>query len=79
MKRLEIIANASVEESLFEAFRARGVAQFYTKVPVVHGVGSSGPRHAQEAGYIREAVDAVKEKFPDEGLKLCMIEESSFP
>ncbi|MBN2324006.1 MAG: hypothetical protein JXQ30_09740 [Spirochaetes bacterium] len=96
MKRLEIIANASVEDSLFEAFRARGVVRYYTKVPVVHGIGSSGPRKGdhiwpeenflliiycdeQEARDIREAVREVKDRFPDEGLKLGMIEECSFP
>ncbi len=45
MKRLEIIANNSVEDSIFDAFRRCGVAQMYTKIPVVHGVGGSGPRH----------------------------------
>jgi hypothetical protein len=44
MKRLEIIANSSVEDSIFEAFKWRGVAQMYTKIPIVHGVGHSGPR-----------------------------------
>jgi len=96
MKRLEIIANSSVEDSLFEAFAEREVARYYTKVPVVHGIGSSGPRKGdhvwpeenflliiyceeQEARGIREAVDAVKAQFPDEGMKLGMIEECSFP
>jgi voltage-gated potassium channel Kch len=44
MKRVEIIANRSVEEDLMEAFSAAGVVKHYTKFPVVHGVGSSGPR-----------------------------------
>ncbi|GAB1483277.1 hypothetical protein MASR2M78_20930 [Treponema sp.] len=44
MKRVEIIANRSVEEDLMEAFLAAGIAQHYTKYPIVHGVGSSGPR-----------------------------------
>jgi hypothetical protein len=44
MKRLEIIANSSVEDALLEAFEAKGVAQFYTKIPVVHGIGKSGVR-----------------------------------
>jgi hypothetical protein len=96
MKRLEIIANSSVEASLFEAFAERGAAQYYTKVPVVHGVGCSGPRmgdhvwpeenflliiycEEQEARRIREAIDAVKARFPEEGLKLGTIEECSFP
>ena len=44
MKRVEIIANRSVEEDLMDAFAAAGVVERYTKIPVVHGVGSSGPR-----------------------------------
>ncbi|AEJ18361.1 PG0541 family transporter-associated protein [Gracilinema caldarium] len=44
MIRLEIYANRSVEEDLFDGFKKAGVAQYYTKIPVVHGVGSSGPR-----------------------------------
>ncbi|WP_304223899.1 PG0541 family transporter-associated protein [Gracilinema caldarium] len=44
MIRLELFANRSVEEDLFDAFAKAGVAKEYTKIPVVHGVGSSGPR-----------------------------------
>ena len=44
MKRVEIIANRSVEEDLLAAFAAAEVAANYTKFPIVHGVGSSGPR-----------------------------------
>lgn len=44
MKRVELIANRSVEEDLMESFAAAGVAKHYTKYPVVHGVGTSGPR-----------------------------------
>ncbi len=44
MKRIEIIANRSIEEDLLEAFERAGVAQHYTKIPEVMGVGNSGPR-----------------------------------
>jgi len=44
MKRVEIIANRSVEEDLMDAFAKAGVVKHYTKFPVVHGVGTSGPR-----------------------------------
>ena len=44
MRRVEIIANHSVEEDLFENFNKRGVVQVYTKIPNVRGVGTSGPR-----------------------------------
>jgi len=44
MKRIEIIANRSIEEDMFEAFGKAGVARHYTKIPIVVGVGNSGPR-----------------------------------
>ena len=44
MKRVEIMANRSVEEDLMEAFSIAGVASHYTKYPVAFGVGRSGPR-----------------------------------
>lgn len=44
MKRIEIIGNRSIEEDLFELFKKNNICNFYTKVPIVHGVGSSGPR-----------------------------------
>ena len=44
MIRVEIIANHSVEEDMFEAFKLEGVGKYYTKYPNVHGAGSSGPR-----------------------------------
>ncbi len=42
--RLEIIANHSVEEDIFEALQRRGVGGFYTKIPSVQGIGNSNPR-----------------------------------
>lgn len=44
MKRVEVIANRSVEDDLMGAFAAAGVALRYTKYPIVHGVGDAGPR-----------------------------------
>jgi NDP-sugar pyrophosphorylase family protein len=44
MIRIEIIANQSVEENVLDALKNDGVGRFYTKFPVVFGVGSSGPR-----------------------------------
>ncbi|MFO8064639.1 MAG: PG0541 family transporter-associated protein [Spirochaetota bacterium] len=44
MQRLEIIANRSVEEDLFDQLKRRGLSPFYTKLPEVQGVGDSGPR-----------------------------------
>ena len=42
--RVEVIANNSVEENIFEEFKAEGVAKYYTKMNNAHGVGTSGPR-----------------------------------
>jgi delta 1-pyrroline-5-carboxylate dehydrogenase len=44
MIRVEIIANRSVEDNISEALKAGDVAKFWTKVPIVHGAGSKGPR-----------------------------------
>jgi hypothetical protein len=48
MKRIEIFANVSVRDALFNAFAERGVVRQCTLVPVVHGNGSSGPRYGDE-------------------------------
>jgi hypothetical protein len=44
MIRIEIFTNRSVEENLLEAFKDEGVAKAYSKIPIVHGAGHSGPR-----------------------------------
>ena len=44
MIRIEIVANHSVEENILDALKAEGVGKYYTKYPIIHGVGSSGPR-----------------------------------
>jgi hypothetical protein len=44
MIRIEIIANNSVEENILEALAKEQAGKFYTKIPNVLGVGSSGPR-----------------------------------
>jgi len=87
MKRIEIIANQSVEENILDAIKFEGVGKYYTKYPNVHGVGKSGPRmgdpvwpeenfalvfwcEEEEARGLERAVAFVKERFPDEGIKL---------
>jgi hypothetical protein len=87
MIRLEIIANNSVEENILEALANSGAGRYYTKIPGVHGAGSSGPRmgdaiwpeenfilviwcEAEEGRIIEEALGKVKERFPDEGIKI---------
>lgn len=44
MKRIEIIGNRSLEEDLLDLFKKSSIAAHYTKVPVVFGEGTSGPR-----------------------------------
>lgn len=44
MKRLELIANRSIEEDIFEALEKVDKNLCYTKVPIVHGRGSTEPR-----------------------------------
>ncbi len=88
MKRIEIIANHSVEADIIEAVEK--VCQnkaYYTKIPVVYGKGNSNPKmgdniwpeenfmliiYAEEkiSFQIRNAVEDIKLKFPDEGIKL---------
>jgi len=87
MIRLEIIANQSVEENILEALAKEEVGKYYTKIPNILGVGSSGPRMSdavwpeenfalviwcekEEASGIQRAINSVKEKFHDEGIKL---------
>lgn len=45
MKRIEIIGNRSIEEDLFDNFRKKAIVKHYTKIPIVHGVGTSGPKN----------------------------------
>jgi len=87
MIRIEIFANNSVEEDILDALAKEQAGKYYTKIPNIYGVGSSGPRKGDavwpeenfslviwcekdEAETIKRAIDAVKEKFPDEGIKL---------
>ncbi|MDR0463987.1 MAG: hypothetical protein LBG94_02590 [Treponema sp.] len=44
MIRIEIIANRSVEENIFDAFSKEQVGKYYTKFPNIWGVGACGPR-----------------------------------
>lgn len=44
MKRLELIANHSVEADLRELFEKEQLARHYTKIHSVQGQGNSGPR-----------------------------------
>ena len=44
MKRIEIVANRSVQEELFDLLARSSVGLRYTLVPQVHGAGNSEPK-----------------------------------
>jgi len=44
LNRIEIIANRSIQEDMFDAFKKADVVKHYTLFPGVLGVGKSGPR-----------------------------------
>ena len=48
MKRIEIIANHSVENNIMTALSERGAAFFWTKVPSAHGMGYQTPKIGDE-------------------------------
>jgi UDP-N-acetylglucosamine 2-epimerase len=91
MKRIEIVANKSIEENIVESFKQHQVSPFYTVIPVAHGEGKSGPRRGdhiwpeenvifilycsdEEADKAKESVRYLKERFPDEGIKVFAIQ-----
>jgi hypothetical protein len=44
MKRLEIIANRSIEEDMFELFEKKNLVAKFTKIPAVRGSGVTEPK-----------------------------------
>jgi hypothetical protein len=44
LRRIEIIANRSIEEDMFDLFQRKGIVKRYTRIPEVYGVGNKGPR-----------------------------------
>ena len=44
MKRIEIVANQSIETDLFEAISRRGAGKKFTRIPGVMGAGNSDPK-----------------------------------
>ena len=49
MKRIEIIANRSVQEDLMDALSEAGTANNHTLIPVAHGIGRQGARSGEAA------------------------------
>ncbi len=85
MKRIEIIANHSVEDYIMEILEKSGITA-YTKIPVVHGKGNTNPKMGTsvwpednfmliiytdegEAGKLKSLIMDLKQKFTDEGIK----------
>ena len=44
LKRVEIIANHSVEQDIMDALEEKKLADYFTKIPSVHGRGNSDPK-----------------------------------
>lgn len=85
MKRIEIIANHSVEQDIMELLEKAGISG-YTKIPVVHGAGDSNPKmgtsvwpeenfmliiyaEGEPASGLKKLIEELKSRFPDEGIK----------
>ncbi|MCL2294446.1 MAG: hypothetical protein FWC36_06255 [Spirochaetes bacterium] len=90
MKKIEIIANLSVEADIMDMLKEVGV-KGYTKIPVVHGTGNSTPKMGDSVWpeenfmlmicieenmvpVIKDNVKKLKEKFPNEGIKYFAFE-----
>ena len=90
MKKIEIIANLSVEEDIMNMLEEAGVKGF-TKIPVVHGTGRTNPKMGDsvwpEENFmliiytdeymvptIKSRVKELKEKFHNEGIKYYAVE-----
>ena len=44
LKRIEVIANHSVEQDIMDLLASRGAASHFTKIPSVHGRGDADPK-----------------------------------
>lgn len=44
LKRVEIIANHSVEQDIMDILERKRLANHFTKIPSVHGRGDAGPK-----------------------------------
>ena len=89
LKRVEVIANHSVEQDIMDLLEMRGMATHFTKIPSVHGRGDADPKRGdhiwpeenfiliiycegEDAARIAEAIEEVRESFPDEGIR-CFV------
>ncbi|MCK5249810.1 MAG: hypothetical protein KAJ98_07590 [Spirochaetaceae bacterium] len=44
LKRVEVIANHSVEQDIMDVLEIKGLAVHFTKIPSVHGRGDADPK-----------------------------------
>ena len=89
LKRVEIIANHSVEQDIMDILEIKGLAGHFTKIPSVHGRGDADPKRGDhiwpeenfiliiysednQARMIENAMDEIRENFPDEGIR-CFV------
>jgi len=85
MKRIEIIANHSVEDYIMELLDKSGI-KAWTKIPVVHGMGNSIPKmgtgvwpeenflliiytEEKTASVLKSGIADLKINYPGEGIK----------
>lgn len=86
-RRVEIIANQSIEEDVIDQLTEAGHGDSFTYLHPVYGRGSTGRREgsatwpetnvmfvvyltAAEARTLQKAMHTLKEKFPQEGIKV---------
>jgi len=91
MKRIELIANRSVEKEIIEALERNIEDFFYTLIPELHGRGKTKYRlgtatwpemnfllisyaNDNDAAKAARIIREVKERFPQEGIKLFLME-----
>ena len=89
LKRVEVIANHSIEQDVMDILEIKGMASHFTKIPSVHGRGDADPKRGDhiwpeenfiliiycdeaQATSIEEAMEEVRESFPDEGIR-CFV------
>jgi len=90
VRRVEIIANRSVQDDIIETLESTIENFFYTVVPVVHGRGRQKRRlgtatwpeenfmliayvEEVDAQVLTRSVAIIKERFPDEGIKVFSV------
>ena len=91
MKRMELIANRSVEKEIIDALEKKIESFYYTEISELYGKGKSKYRLGtpvwpelnfmlisylkdDDAAAALETIHEVKERFPQEGIKVFFME-----